>query len=1668
MPETPTEIRYFPEVNIASQSEKIHCGKFATMDLDLDIEVPPELAFRPLTPIFRDIDATGRKENTRYKSRSHTPVLTKIKLYGRLGKKFGRVHHLAVETPAEAMHALDTLFPGFRREIRAMSARYEFSVKIGDRYSDGEAKAMYFVHSGREISITPILEGRASGKGIGEVVLGAVLVVVGIIVGVLTSWTGVGLVVGGDLIGLGVGLLIGGIAALIAGTPTTPPKDRANYQFGGAENVVEQGAPCALAYGKVFCGSVVGSSSIDSKNVTIGSDKTPGPNAQDADFTTGGIFTEEMGDGTIINVNGKGPTDDGSTGSDTTVGSGIGVGQGGGGGSIRPTGPIEIAHHQERTEQDRRWAMGAGGSGSSGTGAKEDPDSLESREYAKIMDIIGEGPILGLVNGEQSIYLNDTPIQNPDGTYNFQDYEIHFLSGTQDQDYIPNFDSEEATGAVGFSLLHDYPYVSEIENENLDAIRITILVPKLEEQDPKTGDVSGSSLSLTISLACAGGSFVQVIADTINGKSSSNYTRSYLLQIPASGRPGPYQINVTRVTPDPIHSYVQNACSVESVTQIVYVKLKHPNTVKCGLSFDAEQFPNIPTRTYYVYGLMISVPSNYDPNTKVYANAGAGTSNGEWDGTFKTAWTCNPAWVLWDILTQQRYGIGSYIKPAQLDKWAFYAAAQYCDELVPNGLGGQESRYECHAYIAGRKEALAVVSDIAGIMRAAAAFIAGTVVPVMDWLVTPDEYLMPFGPANVINQNGADFSFSNSSRKARHNVALVQWNDPADLGRPKTEYVDNQVEIAQFGIRELNITAMGCYSRGQAHRQGLWALLTEAARFEIVAFSTGFEGQGVLPGDVVPISATFRAGRSVTGRISGPTTNTQVTLDRSVTLTAGNAYTLMWTALDGSFQQSPIANGPGTYTVLNFTEDNGKQPSPSTTWILSSTDLVPELYRILTVTRQNNQTVGVTAVAYNPSIYGAIEDNLTLETYPTSVLPSVTSCSAPSSLVITERAVVEANKVVRVLDASWAPSIDPYLRDYGVKWRRNNGNWKKLPNSQTCLEEIPVTQTGTYDFQVNAFNNVGAASLPLLASYTVDDANPLPDFLVSSLELYGNCNGDTFGGDDIDLTWQVNSAATASNDLGAERYGAGTGSVDPSFKAFQIDFYRITDQKLVYSHQTTDTRFVFPYQTNAQCIAHGETTPKGPYRTLRIDVTGLDIFGGKTLPAEIIADNPIPAVIDVTTVGYTNKFLGVTFNIPAPSDLDFAGIVIYASETQSDVVGNGAAGFIPPLEFQVYNGSNFAAFVIQPAGATYYYRFGAYDTFNPNQFVLSSVLAITNNFLSEDDFTTDLRNLLGVIAPTAAGLVTETSNRVTADSALQEQLTVQYAIVNQNSSDIEVLQSTVATNASASATFETTIQSEVNSANAEIDNLSTTVASQNAVTATQIEGLGVSIGGLTASVTEVTSATATIGGKLASTYALTLDTDGFVTGFKFYDNGSTSDVIFRTDHFKITTPGDSVITPFTVNTGDIVIGVNMRSANFVADVSGWRMMEIGKLQCQGILVRNPVIRYDLASPQIMVAGSQISALTFTGSQSITITHPAADPSNPPAPTGTGGGTIYYTLDGTDPTLGNSQTYTWGAPVVISQSRVLKAMCYIPDPQPNNPSNGPKTSGAATAVFIQTS
>jgi hypothetical protein len=698
-------------------------------------------------------------------------------------------------------------------------------------------------------------------------------------------------------------------------------------------------------------------------------------------------------------------------------------------------------------------AGGGGGGGKGGGGGEtytptEAGDSLNSTQYANLVDLISEGEIEGLKDGYKSVFIDNTPLQNPDGSYNFQSILVYTRNGTQNQSYVPIAADVENEVGVNVTVQQATPVVRSITDTTVNAARVTITVPALQLFTEK-GDIEGTDVRLQIAVQYNGGGYGTVIDDTIAGRTGDQYQRDYLVSLSGAF---PVNIRVTRITADSNSAKLINAFSWSSFTEITYAKLRYPNSALVAVRVDAEQFSSIPRRSYLIRGIKVRIPNN----ATVDATTGRLIYAGIWGGTFGAAqWCSDPAWILWDLLTSTRYGFGDHIQAAQLDKWAFYAASQYASELVPNGFGGQEPRFSCNVNIQTAEEAYKLINDMCSVFRAMPYWSTGALTISQD---KPSDPAYLFTLANVSDDG---FSYQGGSLKTRPTVAVVSYLD-LSLRDIAYEVVEDQAAIAKYGVVTTEVSAFACTSRGQASRIGEWLLYSEQYESEVVTFTASIDaGVLVRPGQVINISDPMRAGARRGGRIATATTTT-ITVDNATDLSPSGG-TLSVILSDGTVQSRGVASIVGTTVTL--TSALPSAPNANSIWVYETSNIQASTWRVLSVSEQDQAQYQITALAYNASKYDYIERGRPLaqrDTTDLNVIPE-----APINLQAVEALYESNGRVLSKLVVSWQPVVG--VNQYRYRWRLQNGNWSTSTQQRPDFEIFDTTP-GRYEIEVYSVN----------------------------------------------------------------------------------------------------------------------------------------------------------------------------------------------------------------------------------------------------------------------------------------------------------------------------------------------------------------------------------------------------------------------------------------------------------------------------------------------------------------------------------------------------------------------------------------------------------------------
>lgn len=688
-----------------------------------------------------------------------------------------------------------------------------------------------------------------------------------------------------------------------------------------------------------------------------------------------------------------------------------------------------------------------GGSSSPST-PTESPDSLQSTSYAKILLALGEGEFGGDLDGTR-IFLDGTPIISADGTENFPGVRWEFRPGTPHQDYIPGMPDVENEITVSTELTSDRDWVRAVTNTQLSAVRLRFSWAQLQQQQDN-GDVVGYRIEYAIDVATDGGAYQEVLRTAVDGKTTTKYERSHRIDLPAATTG--WQVRVRRLTPNSTTNRVADKMVVEAITETIDAKLRYPETALLFIQFDAKQFPNIPQVSCEPKGRIVRVPSNYNPETREYT--------GTWDGTFKTASTNNPAWITYDLMINDRFSIGTRVKAENLalTKWDLYQIGQYCDQLVPDGRGGdgKEPRFLCDVYIQSQEDAWNVLRDIASIYRGSTFWANNGMNALADM---PADVKYIFTRANV---KDGKFTYASASDKTHYSTCMVSWSDPANGYQDAIEPVVEQSLIRRYGIKQADLTAIGCIRKSEGIRRGKWLLHTND-KDRMVSFTVGLDGKVPLPGWIIAVADEKLAGRPLGGRISS-VDGRNITLDRVSSAVVGER--LILNLPSGKAEGRTIAAVAGK--IITVTTAYTEQPVAEAVWAIDASDLALQQYRVTGIKEgDDGVSFDITAVEHDPNKYAKIDTGARIEDPPISVIPPGVQ-PPPTNVQIGESSAVIQGLAVATLRVTWDRAESAIA--YEAEWRRDNGNWIPAPRTSTLGFEVSGIYAGRYQARVRAIN----------------------------------------------------------------------------------------------------------------------------------------------------------------------------------------------------------------------------------------------------------------------------------------------------------------------------------------------------------------------------------------------------------------------------------------------------------------------------------------------------------------------------------------------------------------------------------------------------------------------
>lgn len=904
-----------------------------------------------------------------------------------------------------------------------------------------------------------------------------------------------------------------------------------------------------------------------------------------------------------------------------------------------------------------------GGGGGASTPPKPDPESLRSREYARIIDIISEGPIGGPVDSNllKSVYLDGVPVIAPNGDVNIQGVTATFRPGTALQEYVAGFPASEFNVDVQVEVKQATPITRSVTTLNANSVRVRVMMPQAQKQDSASGAITGVVVDYKLMVHDKNNALVAELNDRIEGRTQSKYTRQK--ELPLSGQ-GPWTITMARVTPDSTDSGVQDKIVFDLYSEVIHAKLSRPNTAYIALQIDATQYNRIPSRSYMMRGREVRVPSNFDETTRQYV--------GTWNGMFKTAVSDDPAWVWYDLATNARYGMGKYADVSMVNKYTMYEISKFCNQMVKDGKGGLEPRFTCNTYIQTAKEAYAMLKELASVFNAVPMYSSSFIAPIGDY---PRDVDKIFTPANVID---GEFQYVGVSAAQRHTVAIVAWNDPSNGYKRTIEYVSDDSLIARWGVSTVSLTAIACTSRGQAQRLGRLVLEGERVRNEVVNFAVGLDNIDIMPGMVVQISDPLKTGKRSGGRLLTGSTSTVLKLDKYEVV--GGVETLTVVMPDGKVASRTVSRVSGNEVTLSSALPFA--PTDHASWLISGSTAQKKLYVVRSVTESSKALeFNVVCEPYDPEMQTRIDNQVNVQV--SDVIRPPLYVERPKNIKFQETLVLVNDLIQTNIAVSWDPV--PGAREYVVQWKIDSGNWK----TETALEASFVVanqSSGTLTVQIAAVPYVTSTLSPAtIATYTIlgDSAPPEP---VQNLALL-----EPFAGKGLRIKWD---------------------------RVLRVRGYTV---RILKATDNSEVRRIYLGNVNTfEYSLESMRADGGPWRNIIVEVRAEGVNGLSGPWASLAAKNPPPAML--TGVLLTPGIRSIFFDCDPCKDTDLAGYLVWLSKDSTFEVSDANLA----SDTQTNNAA-IMAFTdntqLEP-GTTYYIRAAAYDDFGRDELNVSGSIAI--------------------------------------------------------------------------------------------------------------------------------------------------------------------------------------------------------------------------------------------------------------------------------------------------------------------------------------------------------
>ncbi|WP_320728949.1 TipJ family phage tail tip protein [Enterobacter kobei] len=1138
-----------------------------------------------------------------------------------------------------------------------------------------------------------------------------------------------------------------------------------------------------------------------------------------------------------------------------------------------------------------------GGSSSSRT-PTEQPDDLQSVAKAKILVALGEGEFAGQLTGKD-IYLDGTALENADGSQNFSGVTWEFRAGTQAQKYIQGIPGTENEISVGTEVSSATAWTRTFTNTQLSAVRLRLKWPSLFKQEDD-GDLVGYSVNYAIDLQTDGGTWQTVLNTSVTGKTTSGYERSHRIDLPQAG--STWTIRLRKITSDANSAKIGDTMTLQSFTEVIDAKLRYPNTALLYIEFDSSQFNgSIPQISCEPRGRVIRVPDTYDPETRTYS--------GTWSGAFKWAWTDNPAWIFYDLVVSDRFGLGHRLTAANIDKWTLYQVAQYCDQMVPDGKGGNgtEPRYTCNVYIQDRNDAYTVLRDFAAIFRGMTYWGGDQIVALADM---PRDVDYSYTRANVV---GGRFTYSSSTTKSRYTTALVSWSDPGNAYADAMEPVFEQALVARYGFNQLEMTAIGCTRQSEANRKGRWGILTNN-KDRVVSFDVGLDGNIPQPGYIIAVADELLSGKVMGGRISA-VNGRVIKLDRVADAAAGDRLILNLPSGASQSRTIQAVNGESVTVTTAYSET----PQAEAVWVVESDELYAQQYRVVSVSDNGDGTFSITGAWHDPDKYARIDTGAIIDQRPVSVIPPGNQ-SPPDNIVINSFSVVQQNISVETMRVSWDQAQNAIA--YEAQWRRNDGNWVNVPRSSTTSFDVPGIYAGRYLVRVRAINAAeissgwGYSEEKTLTGKVGNPPKPV-GFIASENVVFG-----------IELNWGF--PANTGDTLKTEIQYSLTGTEDDAMLLADVPY-----PQRKYQQMGLKAGQIFWYR--AQLVDRSGN--ESGYTEWVRGQASIDVSDITDVILEEIKDSDTFKDLIENAVDSNEKIAGMADDIKQNAD---------NLELQAQEIAQNAQD-IGQIQTSVNELSSTVGEVSSSLSE------------------LEQTVATADTALGQriDSISVSMDGMTGGVKNSAIAIIQNGLAQVTS----RRSQTVTNA---GNSASIDRIDTTIADTSQAVARALVTLDASVGGNVSNATDLTETLADFTQASATKINSLTVTSGENTAAITVNAKAVADVNNNLSAMYNIKVGVSsngqyyaaGMGIGVENTPSGMQSQVIFLADRFAVTTAaGNSVALPFVIQNGQTFIrasfiqdgtienakiGNYIQSNNYVAGSAGWKLDKGGTFEINGV------------------------------------------------------------------------------------------------------------------------